>query len=236
VVHDGRIYTFAKTGCIERFKAEPERFLVNVSPFRAGPARAAPATRRNVAILIWERAELLDFTGPAEVFYAADHGRAFRVYTVARTLEPVRTQGSVLVKPEFTLEDCPKPDVLVVPGGSMTAVQRDPAVLAWVKQVATEAEVVLSVCTGAFLLAEVGLLDGSKATTHHASIAALKKAAPSATVVENRRFVDNGRIVTAGGVSAGIDGALHVVDRLVGREAARWTAEHWMEYRWKPSR
>jgi transcriptional regulator GlxA family with amidase domain len=209
-----------------------------VAMFVAGIALALPAcaqtSRRNVAILVWPGAELLDFTGPAEVFAAAGKHRFFKVYTVGLSKEPLRTQGSVLVKPEFTLEDCPKPDVIVIPGGNMNPVSGNRAVLEWVKQHAANAEIVLSVCTGSFLLAEAGLLDGLEATTHHFGWDALASQYPRVRVVRSERFVDDGKIVTAGGVSAGIDGALHVVEKLHGRDAAEWTAREWMEYRGYP--
>jgi len=195
----------------------------------------AHAERRNVAILVWPGAELLDFTGPAEVFAAAGRHQLFKVYTVGLSNETLRTQGSVIVQPEFTLDDCPKPDILVVPGGNMNPVMGNSAVLDWVKRHAADAEIVLSVCTGSFLLAEAGLLDGHEATTHHFGWDALARQFPRVRVVRSERFVDNGKIVTAGGVSAGIDGALHVVEELHGREAAEWTAREWMEYRGYPA-
>jgi transcriptional regulator GlxA family with amidase domain len=198
-------------------------------------ACAQTSQRKNVAILVWPGAELLDFTGPAEVFAAAGGHRLFKVYTVGLTKETIRTQGSVLVQPEFTLDNCPKPEVIVIPGGNMNPVTGNREVLDWIKRHAADAEVVLSVCTGSFLLAEADLLDGLEATTHHFGWDELARQHPSVRVVRSARFVDSGRIVTAGGVSAGIDGALHVVEKLHGREAAEWTAREWMEYRGYPA-
>ena len=106
-------------------------------------------------------------------------------------------------------------------------------VIEWIKKSSERAEVMMSVCTGAFLLVESGLLDGKEATTHWSAIESLKQQAPKTTVRENRRFVDNGKVVTAAGVSAGIDAALHVVDRLLGRDVAQKTARY-MEYKWEP--
>jgi putative intracellular protease/amidase len=143
------------------------------------------------------------------------------------------SQGFVTITPEYTIENCPKPDILVVPGGATGFLTRDEKFMAWARKVAPEAEIAFSVCTGAFVYAEIGLLDGHEATTHWGSIAALRREAPKARVVENRRFVDNGRVVTTAGVSAGIDGALHVVARLLGRAAADRTARY-MEYLWQP--
>jgi transcriptional regulator GlxA family with amidase domain len=189
--------------------------------------------RRNVAVFVHEGVELLDFAGPGEVFAAAGSGRAFKVYTVAATRDPVKSQGFLTVTPEFTIADCPKPDVIVLPGGNTLVPLKDPKVVEWVKAASADAEVTLSVCTGAFLLAKAGLLDGKEATTHWGSVERLKKAYPKVTVRADRRFVDNGKVVTTAGVSAGIDGALHVVGRLLGGQAAKDTARY-MEYKWDP--
>ena len=189
--------------------------------------------KRNVAILVHEGVELLDFAGPGEVFASANHRSAFQVYTVAASAAEVVSQGFVTVKPQYTFANCPPPDVVILPGGRTDIPLNDPAVISWIKQSSQKAEVVMSVCTGAFLLAKAGLLDGREATTHWSAIAALRQEAPKTTVRENRRFVDNGKVITAAGVSAGIDASLHVVDKLLGREAAEQTA-HYMEYRWQP--
>jgi transcriptional regulator GlxA family with amidase domain len=189
--------------------------------------------KRNVAILVWDRVELLDFTGPAEVFSGTSFGQAFRVYTVAETTDRIRT-GGIIVVPEYTLADAPKPDILVVPGGNALLPRRNQRMVEWVRNTARDAELVFSVCTGSLVLAEAGLLDGKNATTHHYQINELKRAAPQATVLEKRRFVEDGKLITAAGVSAGIDGALRVVERLHGRETARTTALGLMEYRWDP--
>lgn len=200
----------------------------------ASAAAATSPERRNVAILVWAGAELLDFTGPAEVFWSAGRARLFRVYTVGLDDKPVRTQGGVIVLPEFTLANAPRPEVLVIPGGNMRPVEGNRAVLDWVRERAATAGIVLSVCTGAFTLAEAGLLDGLKATTHHFGWDSLERTYPKIRVIRTERFVDNGKFITAGGVSAGIDAALHVVERLAGRDVAEWTAREWMEYRGFP--
>jgi len=193
---------------------------------------ATMKAKRKVAILIHEGVELLDFSGPGEVFAAADHRQAFEVYTVAASAGEITSQGFLTVKPQYTFANCPPPDVIILPGGRTDVPLSDPAVINWIKQSSQKAEVVMSVCTGAFLLAKAGLLDGREATTHWSAIAALRQEAPKTTVLENRRFVDNGKVITAAGVSAGIDASLHVVDKLLGREAAAQTA-HYMEYKWQ---
>lgn len=208
--------------------------FVSAATHAQSPPTAGDAPkRRNVAIFVHEGVELLDFAGPGEVFAAAGGHKAFRVYTVAATKDPITSQRFLKVTPEFTLADCPKPDIIVLPGGATGIPLKDVKVIDWIKATAAEAEVVLSVCTGAFLLAKAGLLDDKEATTHWGSIDRLREAAPKTKVHADRRVVDNGKVVTAAGVSAGIDASLHVVSRLLGKEAAK-DAARYMEYRWTP--
>lgn len=200
---------------------------------REPAAPTVPAMRRNVAILLFDDVEVLDFAGPFEVFAVTDelqdHG-AFRVFTVAEGPGTVRAVNGLKVVPEHTLESAPPTDVLVVPGGSGTrALLQRPALIEWIRTRSRQAEITLSVCTGALVLAQAGLLDGLRVTTHHEVIDRLRALAPTATVDASRRFHDNGRILTAAGISAGIDCSLHVVARLLGREAAE-TTMHYMEY------
>jgi transcriptional regulator GlxA family with amidase domain len=188
---------------------------------------------RNLAILIFEDVEVLDFCGPFEVFSVANYftdSPAFHVFTAAEKLGPVLTRGGLSVNPHRCLADCPRPDLLLVPGGQGTRREMHNAVLTdWIKARSLEAELVLSVCTGALLLAKAGLLDGLEATTHHVAIDLLRQTAPKTTVHADRRFVDNGRVVCSAGIAAGIDMSLHVVARLLGREVAEKTAQQ-MEY------
>jgi transcriptional regulator GlxA family with amidase domain len=182
--------------------------------------------------------EVLDFCGPFEVFSVANRftdAPAFHVFTVAEKPGPVRTRGGLSVNPQHRLADCPRPDLLLIPGGQGTRRAMPNAVLTgWIKARSQEAELVLSVCTGALLLAQAGLLDGLEATTHHGAIDLLRGAAPKTTVHAGRRFVDNGRVVCSAGIAAGIDMSLHVVGRLLGREVAVRTAQQ-MEYPWQPT-
>jgi transcriptional regulator GlxA family with amidase domain len=201
-----------------------------------GRDRAQPMNaRKNVAIFIHEGVELLDFAGPGEVFSAAGRNGEFNVYTVAASSQPALSQGFVMIKPEYTIANCPPPDIIILPGGRTDVPLGNQEVIEWIKKSSKRAEIIMSVCTGAFLLAKAGLLDGLEATTHWNSIESLKESAPRAAVRENVRFADNGHIITAAGVSAGIDASLHVVDRLLGREAATRTARY-MEYKWEPER
>lgn len=198
-------------------------------PPRSAKPEDKPSKKKTVAILVFDGMELLDFAGPAEVFIVSDYGKAFRVVTVAAEKKTVRAMGGIAVEPQFSFQDAPQPDVIVVPGGNTANV--GPQGIAWLKTSSKQAEIVMSVCMGAFVLARAGLLDGMEATTHHWGIESLKRAAPECKVVTQRRFVDSGKVITTAGVTAGIDGALHVVERLLGAEAARWTAEEWMEHK-----
>jgi putative intracellular protease/amidase/pimeloyl-ACP methyl ester carboxylesterase/YHS domain-containing protein len=211
-VYKGRIYCFGCEGCREAFGKEPERYL----------------HRRSVVILVFDGMELLDFAGPAEVFVSA----GFQVRTVAATRDPVTCADLVTLRPDYTVADCPRSDVIVIPGGS-TAPSEDRRVTDWVVRASREAQATLSVCTGAFVLARAGLLDGREATTHRGAVEALRTRFPKVRARADRRVVDSGKVVTSAGVSAGIDGALHLVDRLSGRAAARATARY-MEYTWPP--
>lgn len=184
---------------------------------------------RTVAVLVYEGVELLDLAGPAEVFIVAAEGQAFRVLTVAETDQPIHTMGGIAILPTHTFDTAPQADIVVVPGGNMANVAK--AGVAWIRRAHEQAEVTMSVCMGAFLLARAGLLDGIDVTTHTWGIEDLRRAAPKCTVVTGVRYVDSGKILTTAGVTAGIDAALHLVERMLGPDAARWTAEDWMEYR-----
>ncbi|QHW01339.1 DJ-1/PfpI family protein [Spirosoma endbachense] len=187
--------------------------------------------KRNVAIFIHNGVEILDFAGPSEVFASTE---GFNVYTVSLSKEPIISQGFIKITPTYSLTDCPKPDIVVLPGGNTGPFIENKALIDWIKNSATQAEVMLSVCTGAGLLAKAGLLDGKQATTFHSYIEPLQRATPKAEILRNTRFVDNGQIITTAGVSAGIDGALHVVAKLKGQAVAIQTARY-MEYdKWKP--
>jgi transcriptional regulator GlxA family with amidase domain len=184
--------------------------------------------------------ELLDFAGPGEVFEVAGSAvrtaggeRSFNVFTVSPKPGPIVSQGFVTVQPQYTIENCPEPDIIVIPGGGTTGLRQDEGFMAWVADAASKTDLSMSVCTGAFVLADIGALDGVKATTHWSAISGLAGAAQRTKVLSDVRFVDSGKVVTTAGVSAGIDGALHVVARLLGRAAAEDAARH-MEYEWRP--
>lgn len=188
-----------------------------------------PATGVPVAFLLSDGAVMIDFAGPWEVFQDGDApGRsqaAFITYTVAESTAPVSVSGGARLVPQYDFATAPPPKVVVVPAQSAPT----PATKQWLTGVAQSADVVMSVCTGAFVLAKCGLLDGLSATTHHASLTRLAMEYPNVNVKRGARFVDDGRIATSAGLSAGIDLALHIVARYYGEDAARQTAYD-MEY------
>ena len=190
--------------------------------------------KKNVAILVFDEIEVLDFAGPFEVFAKTDEllgHTAFHTFTMGLKPGTVRSRNGLKIMPDFTLESCPTPHLIIIPGGAGTRpLLNMPALHEWLRIKSRAAEIVMSVCTGALILARAGLLDDLRATTHHKCFAELRLHAPRTEVVENERFVDNGKVITAGGISAGIDCSLHVVARLLGEDVANQTASH-MEYR-----
>jgi transcriptional regulator GlxA family with amidase domain len=200
-------------------------------------------TLTNVGILIFDGVEVLDFCGPFEVFSLAikpgmdtyPDNALYTVRTVAETAASIRTVGGMDVVPACTIDDHPDFEIIVVPGGFGTrAIYRERArVIEWIARQAAGNVVPTSDCTGASLLAKAGVLAGKRSTTHWASIGRLRELHPDTTVLDDLRVVDEGKVVTSAGVSAGIDMALHIVARMHGHEAAIATARE-MEYRWEP--
>ena len=196
----------------------------------------------NVGILIFDGVEVLDFAGPYEVFSRtrttpgpearrSDESAPFRVFTVARTRDTVRATGGLGVVPDHDFAGAPPLDLLVVPGGFGTRpLLEDPETLDWIRRRAAAARQVASVCTGALLLAKVGLLAGRRATTHFNALDLLGSLDPTITVERGVRFVEDG-IVTSAGVAAGIDMSFQLVARLCGRAVAEETARY-IEYPW----
>lgn len=189
----------------------------------------------NVGIYIYDHAEVLDFSGPFEVFSTASRlsepKGLFKVFLLAETLQPVNARGGFSVNPQYALTDHPALDVLIVAGGVHSAELHKPGVIAWVAEQARSVPLVASVCTGAFILAQAGVLDGLEVTTHWEDVADLRNDYPALTVSEGRRWVDTGKLVTSGGISAGIDMSLHLVSRLGGMALAKMTARQ-MEFDW----
>jgi putative intracellular protease/amidase len=188
------------------------------------------ARSKKVAIFIFDGVQIIDYAAPYEVFGQA----GFEVFTVAEKAEAITTAMGMSVNPKYTFDNHPAANILMLPGGGVPQHQDNPKVIKWIQDNAKQAEVVLSVCNGAFFLAKAGLLDGLEATTFASLIDGLQAAAPKAKVVANKRFVDNGKIVTSAGLSSGIDGALHVVEKLLGRGWTEVIATN-LEYDWDPN-
>jgi transcriptional regulator GlxA family with amidase domain len=196
--------------------------------------------RTTVGILIFDGVEVLDFAGPFEVFSRtrtvpggesrrSDEGAPFVVFTVAKTKTPIAATGGLNVTPHFGFDDAPRIDLLLVPGGFGTRpLMNDDETLAWIKTVAGAASQVTSVCTGSLLLAQAGLLDGKRATTHWGALDMLESLDAEVTVARDQRWVDDG-IITSAGVAAGIDMAFYVVEKLCGKAVADETARY-IEY------
>ncbi len=202
-------------------------------PIPAHPLGAKPVTRRSVAIVLFDDVEVLDFAGPFEVFSVCGRRSQldpFDVYTMSERGQTVRARNGLIVTPLHSFASAPSPDILLVPGGFGTRREmKNPVMLEFVARVGVRSEYLLSVCTGALVLACAGLLDGLSATTHHLAMDELRAVAPRTTVREGARIVDNGRVILSSGVSAGIDMSLHVVARLLGDDLALETARY-MEY------
>ncbi|HJT46462.1 MAG TPA: DJ-1/PfpI family protein [Chthoniobacterales bacterium] len=182
-----------------------------------------------VAFLISNGAVVIDFCGPWEVFQDAyvpsRPDSPFRLYTVSETKKPIRTSGGMQIIPDYTIADAPPPKVIVIPAQS----EPSAAVLDWIRKSSKTTDVTMSVCTGAFVLAKTGLLDGKSATTFHGAFGKFAMKFPNIELKRGARFVENGNLATAGGLSSGIDLALRVVERYYGRDVAQQTA-YTMEY------
>jgi len=187
----------------------------------------------SVGIYLFENVEVLDFAGPYEVFTTASRvflrrnpGEAlpFEVFTVAKTAAAVQARAGLKTLPDFTLNDCPTVDLLLVPGGVVDKEVEDESVIDWVRATAASAQLTASVCTGAFILAKAGLLRQRKATTHWEDIDDLRLQFPEVQVQEGVRWVDEDQVVSSAGIAAGIDMSLHLVARLAGSELAEATA------------
>lgn len=194
---------------------------------------------RSVAIFLFDEVEVLDFAGPYEVFSVAGlrtlPQKPFDVFTVAEKSSIVARNG-LKITADYTFENMPKADIVLLPGGGgytpdgvafgSRREMNNPVVLEWVKKQATQVELLLSVCTGALILGQAGLLDGLKATTHFMALDSLRAISTEIEVVEKVRYVDNGTVILSAGVSAGIDMSYYVVSKLLGSEIATEAARY----------
>ncbi|MGV2988128.1 DJ-1/PfpI family protein [Vibrio sp. E150_011] len=189
----------------------------------------------NIGIYIYDDAEVLDFSGPFEVFSTAKRMDAahWNVFLVSETLEPVSARGGFNILPHYSIHNHPAIDLLIVVGGVHTEEMKKPHILSWLSTVDKRAERVVSVCTGAFLLANAGLLNGLSVTTHWEDIPDLKQAFPELLVIDDKRWVTSGKYTTSGGISAGIDMSLYLVSELRSQDFAERVARQ-MDYHWQP--
>jgi transcriptional regulator GlxA family with amidase domain len=222
---------FAKAGVCPYCRMNLERISLTAWNDRLAGLKAGPAKKITVCFYLQDGVEVLDFAGPLEVFNVA----GFDVFTVSREKKPIKSQGVLTVVPDYNIQDAPPADVVVVFGGATKASVNDPSLIDWLRARSLASKYTMSVCTGAFILAKTGLLDNLTATTYHSWIPELAKQFPKTKVVSNARIVDNGTVLTTAGVSAGTDGALHLVERIRGRDFAVGVAAM-MEYdKWVPT-
>lgn len=204
------------------------------------PAAAAKPLQKKVVVLIYDGVGLGDFANSVEVLtLASELGNTtvpfFEIHLAAEKMGPVHVNGGPVLQPNCVLADCPPADLLIIPGGrgSLEAVNR-PELIDWIRRQTERSEIVLAICTGSFLLAKAGVLDGVAATTHPQGIGYLRHLAPKAKVVENQPYVDAGKIVTVAATTPVFAASLHLIERLIGPERATITAQ-WLQYDWKAS-
>src|SRR5215831_16432137 len=195
----------------------------------AAPLPVPPTGSIPVAFALSDGAVVIDFCGPWEVFESVRvigrRDTAFQLYTVAETTQPITASSGMKIVPNFTFKSAPAPKVVVIPAQSGV----NDAALEWIRQVTRHTDITMSVCTGAYVLARAGLLNGRSATTHHSSYADFAMQFPQVRMVRGARFVEAGNLATSGGLSSGIDLSLRVVERYFGRDVAAQTA-YFMEY------
>lgn len=200
-----------------------------------------------IGILGFDEVEVLDLAGPYEVFTTAARMAArmagttsgdelqaaarWQVHCISRHGTPVRARAGLLIQASRSFAQCPRPDVLVVPGGVVDQAAQCPATQAWVAEAARHARLTASVCTGVFILASAGVVRDEPVTTHWEDLDDLRRQHPGLQVREGVRWVEHGTLLTSAGISAGIDMSLHLVARLAGQALAERTARQ-MDYRW----
>ena len=184
---------------------------------------------------------MLDLGGPFEVFSTTSRMKSslqpgvekpFEVFTIADAIRPVRARGGLMLQPNFDIANHPALDILIVPGGVVTAELKRDSIIKWIAQTAAKSSLTASVCTGAFLLGKAGLLGGKIIATHWEDIDDFRAMFPDIAVQDKKRWVDAGTIVTSAGISAGLDMSLHLVARLESEELAVRTARQ-MDYDWQ---
>lgn len=189
--------------------------------------------KRNIGILIFDDAEVLDFAGPFEVFSVTselNNYELFNVFTVAKSIQPISTVNGLSVNPTYNFSNCPHLDILIIAGGSGTRKQiLCDTTLQWINKMHQQTEYTLSICSGSMLLGALGLLDNKPYCTHHEIYDLMSKIAPTGIPQKDKRYVNFEKTYTSGGISAGIDLSFHMVEKLHGKEITQKTAAY-MEY------
>ncbi len=204
--------------------------FVTLIPFTSTSAVDELPGKRTLGVLLFPGFEMLDACGPMEIWGSLKE--KVTLITVAKSAGPVSTAQGVDIVAQHSLAECPKLDLILVPGGlGVKRLLNDEDTILWLRKRSAEAEITMSVCNGASILAAAGLLDGRPATTNKAYWSMATKPGPKVKWVPQARWVDDGNIVTSSGVSAGIDMTLHVVSRLVGQMTAEQMADE-IEHDW----
>ena len=190
-------------------------------------------SKLNLGIYVFEDVEVLDFAGPYEVFAVANEisgYEIFNLYLLAEKPGPVVARNGFSINPHYDFSNCPVPDIILAPGGRGTRpLLKRPEILEKMREFSRQAEHTLSVCTGALVLGQAGLLDGRKSTTHHDAYDLLARIAPQTEVIRDVRYVDSGDLLSSGGISAGIEMSLYFLEREYGQDLVRKTRAE-MEY------
>ncbi|WCL50634.1 DJ-1/PfpI family protein [Leptospira sp. GIMC2001] len=191
----------------------------------------------NIGILIFNDIELLDFAGPFEVFSVTNALNKYdlcNTFTVAEKRLEIKTVNGLKVNPDFDIMNCPKIDILIIPGGTGTRnLLENDTILNWIKNSYEISQFTFTVCSGSRLLGKIGLINNIKYTTHHEVFEDMIKIAPKALLIKNERFIDSGKILSSAGISAGIDLSLYMVEKLFGNKIMEQTKTY-MEYgNWK---
>jgi len=203
-----------------------EKEITNISNKELFKPLRVLDTPMNVAIYLFHHNQVLDYAGPYDAFVSG--GSSFNVYTVGATSDPIITHPNLSINPQYTIKNAPKPDIIIIPAGMNNTVNQEAR--NWILKSAENADYVLSVCNGAFLIAELGLLDGLEATAHISGLDGLEKKFPKIKKIHrDKRYVDNGKVITSGGVSAGIDASFYLISKILGAERAQ-AAANGLEY------
>ena len=190
----------------------------------------------NIGIYIYDKAEVLDFSGPFEVFSTASRicrgNKPFNTFLIGQTGKTVIARGGYEIIPKFSFNNSPHIDLLIIAGGVYAEEIKKEPVITWIKEKSKAATIIASVCTGIFLLAKASVVTNQTVTTHWEDIAELKASFPNLNVQNSKRWVADGNVISSAGISAGIDMSLHLITIIYSKMLAEQTAKQ-MEYHWR---